>query len=350
MEQIRVGLIGAGGNTKSRHIPGFNKIKGIQLLSVANRSTESSEQVAKEFNIAETAKNWRVILQDDRIDAVCIGTWPNMHCPITISALNHGKHVLCEARMALNSKEAHEMLDASRYQPDLIAQIVPAPHTLEFDTTIKKLLADDFIGDLITLDGRVSFGTDYPNFSSDLHWRHNRNFSGNNIMNMGIWYEAIMRWVGPANSVFAVGTSVVSHRLNADGSRVPTSIPDHIDIIGTFEQGGQMRLNISSVIGSLENEVDIYLCGTKGTIRLVQAKGERKQLYAGNIGADVLEKIVVNDKDRGKWRVEEEFINAIRGKEKISHTDLDTAVKYMEWTDAVTESLKTGCMIKLPLG
>ena len=185
MEQIRVGLIGAGANTKSRHIPGFNKLKDIQLLSVANQSTQSSERVSKEFNIAETAENWRAILEDDRIDAVCIGTWPNMHCPITIAALNHGKHVLCEARMALNSQEAHEMLDASRYHPDLIAQIVPAPHTLEFDTTIKKLLADDFIGDLITLDGRVSFGADYPNFSSDLHWRHNRNFSGNNNE---LWY------------------------------------------------------------------------------------------------------------------------------------------------------------------
>jgi predicted dehydrogenase len=63
MEQIRVGLIGAGGNTKSRHIPEFNKIKGIQLLSVANQSTQSSEQVAKEFNIAETARNWRVLLE-----------------------------------------------------------------------------------------------------------------------------------------------------------------------------------------------------------------------------------------------------------------------------------------------
>ena len=110
-----------------------------------------------------------------------------------------------------------------------------------------------------------------------------------------------------------------------------------------------MRLNISSVIGSLENEVDIYICGTKGTLRLVQAKGEEKQLYAGYVGSDVLKRIVVKDKDKGKWRVEEEFINAIRGKEKISHTDFYTAVKYMEWTDAVTESLKTGCMVKLPL-
>ena len=31
MEQIRVGLIGAGGNTKSRHIPGFNKNKGYTI-------------------------------------------------------------------------------------------------------------------------------------------------------------------------------------------------------------------------------------------------------------------------------------------------------------------------------
>ena len=349
MEQIRVGLIGAGGNTKSRHIPGFIKLKGIQLLSVANQSIQSSEQVAKVFDIPETAQNWRAIIEDDRIDAVCIGTWPNMHCPITIAALNHGKHVLCEARMALNSQEAHEMLNASKYNPDLIAQIVPAPHTLEFDATIKKLLADGFIGDLITLDGRVSFGADYPNLSSALHWRHNRNFSGNNIMNMGIWYEAIMRWVGPAASTFALGRSAVSHRIDTEGNRVPTSIPDHIDILGTFEQGGQMRLNISSVIGSLENEVDIYICGTKGTLRLVQKKGKEKQLYAACIGSDVLEKIEIKDKDRGIWRVEEEFINAIRGKEKISHTDFYTAVKYMEWTDAVTESLKTGCMIKLPL-
>ena len=49
------------------------------------------------------------------------------------------------------------------------------------------------------------------------------------------------------------------------------------------------------------------------------------------------------------WRVEEEFINAIRGKEDISHTDFSTAVKYMEWTDAVTKSLKTGHVIQLPL-
>ena len=59
--------------------------------------------------------------------------------------------------------------------------------------------------------------------------------------------------------------------------------------------------------------------------------------------------IIIKDENRGMWRVEEEFINAIRGKEDISHTDFSTAVKYMEWTDAVTKSLKTGYVVQLPL-
>ena len=42
----------------------------------------------------------------------------------------------------------------------------------------------------------------------------------------------------------------------------------------------------------------------------------------------------------GAWRVEEEFVNAVRGREGVTHTDLVTAAKYMEWTDAVTLSMR----------
>jgi hypothetical protein len=99
----------------------------------------------------------------------------------------------------------------------------------------------------------------------------------------------------------------------------------------------------------MEDIVDIYICGTKGTLRLCEKKGGEKRLYGASKGSDKLEQIMIKDEDRGMWRVEEEFINAIRGKEDISHTDFSTAVKYMEWTDAVTKSLKTGHVIQLPL-
>ncbi len=54
--------------------------------------------------------------------AVCIGTWPNLHAEVTVAALERGKHVLCEARMACNLTEAKRMLAASEARPQLVAQ------------------------------------------------------------------------------------------------------------------------------------------------------------------------------------------------------------------------------------
>ena len=42
--------------------------------------------------------------------------------------------------------------------------------------------------------------------------------------------------------------------------------------------------------------------------------------------------------EAGGWRVEDEFISAIRGQEEITHTDFATGVKYMEFTEAVYRS------------
>ena len=50
-QEIRVGLIGAGKNTRERHIPGFQAIQGLEVAAVANRSRESGRTVADQFNI-----------------------------------------------------------------------------------------------------------------------------------------------------------------------------------------------------------------------------------------------------------------------------------------------------------
>ena len=348
-EKIRVGIIGAGGNTTKLHIPGLQAQDGVEVVSVANRTKASGQRVAEEFGIPGVAADWQAIVEDPNIDAVCIGTWPYMHAPMTIAALDEGKHVLCEARMALNSDEAHDMLAASRQTPRCIAQIVPAPHTLAFDQTIIEMIGAGYMGDLIALDARIAAGSGFPNPSSPTHWRQDRDLSGNNIMSMGIWYEAMMRWIGPMANVFATGQAVVPHRTDDDGRRVAMTIPDHVDIVGKMEQGGQIRFNVSTVIGHAPASVDVCIFGTEGTLRLHQAGADPMTLYAGRRGGDALEPVTIEPAKKGGWRVEEEFINAIRRTEAVSHTDFTTAVKYMEWTDAVTLSLRTGQSVDLPL-
>ncbi len=345
-DKIRVGVIGAGGNTTKLHIPGLQAQDGVEIVAVANRTAASGKRVADEFDIPHVAADWQEIIEDGAIDAVCIGTWPYMHAPMTIAALEAGKHVLCEARMAMNADEGRAMLAASHRHPRLVAQIVPAPHTLAFDATIAEMVGGGSIGELIALDARVSMAG-FPNSDSAITWRQNRDLSGNNIMSMGIWYEAMMRWVGPMATVYAVGRAVVPHRVDENGRRVAMTIPDHLDIVGEMEQGGQLRFCVSSVLGHAPAGVDVCIFGTEGSLRLLQAGSDPMTLYAGGRGDDGLSVVEIDPAKKGGWRVEEEFINAIRGLEPVTHTDFTTGVKYMAWTDAVTRSLRTGQSVSL---
>ena len=347
---IRVGVVGAGGNTRKHHIPKLQAQSGVEVVSVANRTLASGRKVAKEFAIANVSDDWTEVVSDPDVDAICIGTWPYMHAPITIAALEAGKHVLCEARMALDSAEAQAMLDCSRDHPTQVAQIVPAPHTLALDQTIMDLIGEGYVGEIIQVDARINAGGGFPQWESPVHWRQDRVLSGNNIMSMGIWYEALMRWVGPSATVHAIGQNIVRHRKDASGQRVTMTIPDHVDVTGELEQGGQIRLCVSSVIGHAD-AAEVMIFGTEGTLRVgTGTVGDSGLgLYGSKRRGKDLTAIRVPAKKIGGWRVEEEFVNAIRGKEQVTHTDLATGVKYMQWTDAVTRSLRTGETVPLPL-
>src|SRR3954447_19172171 len=98
---LRVGLIGAGGNTRLRHIPGLRALPEVELAAVCNRRPESTRAVAREYDIPRTYERWQDLLAAPEIDAIVIGTWPYLHCPITLQALEAGKHVLTEARLSL---------------------------------------------------------------------------------------------------------------------------------------------------------------------------------------------------------------------------------------------------------
>ena len=72
-DTIRIGMVGAGANTRLRHVPGFRNIPGVELVGVVNRSRESSERAAAEFEIPRVFDSWQELVDDDEIDAVMIG-------------------------------------------------------------------------------------------------------------------------------------------------------------------------------------------------------------------------------------------------------------------------------------
>ena len=339
---IRIGIVGAGTNTKEKHIPGLRAIEGVEIVSVCNRSIETSTKTAGQFNIPNVYKNWSELVKAPDTDAIVIGTWPYLHHPITLAALAANKHVMCEARMARNVVEAREMLRASVEKPNLITQIVPAPFSFRIDTTIKRLIAEGFLGDVLAVEIQQKHG--FLDKNKAISWRQNFGLSGYNIMGLGIWYETLMRWIGPAKRVMAMGKTFVKMRPDpSTGEMISIRIPEHLDVIAHMECGAQAHFGFSQISG-FGNASEITLFGSNGTLQFKDNK-----LFAGQVGDRSLEEIRIPPEEEGAWRVEEEFINAVRGMEPIKYTTFEDGVRYMEFTEAVNISMDQGRTIPLPL-
>lgn len=331
-KEIGIGFIGAGGNTKLRHLPGFAGIQGVRLISVANRSEESSRAVADEFGIEKVALEWRAVVDNPEVDAVCIGTWPYMHAQITIAALEAGKHVLTEARMAADLDGARRMLAAARAHPDLVAQVVPSPFTLDTDSTVKGLLEAGELGEIreIFIDHAMSACLDPE---APLTWRQDPRYSGINMLTLGIYHEIIQRWFPDVKMEVnsATGKVFVKERHHWEtGERMRVELPDCLHVHGQMEGGTLLNYHFSGIESGPERN-GIRLNGSRGTLRVDVGAGK---LYRGNKDKGEIE-IPVPEKDRRGWRVEADFIDSIREDRPVTLTSFEEGVRYMEFTEAV---------------
>jgi predicted dehydrogenase len=339
-EPLRIGIAGAGNIVASEHVPRLRAIPGVELVAVANQTPESSRRAAERLGIPRAYSHWGELIEDPEIDAILVGTWPYLHAPITIEALYAGKHVLTEARMAANGDDAAAMAEAAIEQPSLVAMVVPASFSLWADRAIGRVLGDGTIGRLLAV--RVTWdlgaGTDPGEW-----WRWQRRYSGNNVMALGILYEAMARWLGPAEWVTAESQIVTLRKPAPGGGLVPTDVPDHLVAIAGF--GGDLTATIemstvtlrgtgihASFVGS-----DAVLEVDFGTQALTVQRSQKARPRTIAIRAD----------ERDEWRAERDFVAAIRGEKAVDMTDFETGRRYMQFVDAVHASNRDGQRVAL---
>ncbi|HVX13294.1 MAG TPA: Gfo/Idh/MocA family oxidoreductase [Pirellulales bacterium] len=343
---IRVGIIGLGGNCRLRHVPGLRSCRGVEITAVSNRRPESTAAAAAEFGIPKTYGHWRELVNDPDIDAIVIGTWPYLHCPITLAALEAGKHVLTEARMALNAAEARQMLAASREHGELVCQVVPSPFGLRAHRVVLDLLQSGFIGKLREV---VVFATSdhLADAETPISWRQVRELSGLNMLTLGIIHETVMRWVPPPVRVQAQVTAFVGERLDpATGIWRRVGTPDSVHVLAALNGGAHAIYHVSGV-ARFGMGTQVHLYGSEGALRYELAPEER--LLGARRGEPALREIEVPAERSLAWDVEAEFIGAIRHERRIEFSDFATGVQYMEFTEAVARSAATGMAVKVPL-
>src|ERR1051325_5144981 len=313
--KLRIGMIGAGDIVKRRHLPALKKHPEVDIVAVSNLTYQSSEKFCKEnLPSATPMANWADLLALPDLDIIWIGTPPYMHSAVTVSALEAGKHVFCQARMSMDLAEAEEMLAASKRFPDLL---------------MKKLLAENFIGK--PHDVRMqSFTGVYLNPEAPAHWRQKIEISGLNVLTLGIYVEVMQRWLGDITGVFARGKI-----LNAERRGYHVIVPDMLNVLCTFENGAEGVLEFSGVHAGAPND-RLRIFGDRGAL-LYDFTNERVRSvkYGGREMEDVdVPKDLVTD-----WNVENDFIAAVKSKGRIRpRPSFEDGVRYMRVVQAVADS------------
>jgi predicted dehydrogenase len=342
---LRIGIVGAGAITRARHLPGFRAIPGVAIVGVCNRHRDSAARVAREFDIPRVYASWEELVDDEAVDAVVIGTWPYLHCPITLAALDAGKHVLTQARMAMNAREAQRMLDKSRERPGQVAMVVPSPYGLTADAHVRRLLDDGFLGHQLREVHVTGFAGELAEKSRPLHWRQVAKYSGFNMLNLGILYETLLRWAPPAHRVFAHAAKLVPRRVDPETSeKVKVGTADSVQVITAHEGGAVGTFRLSGVLWH-DHGNSIAMYGSAGTLVYDLSRDE---LRAGRAKED-LRPVAIPEAERGGWRVEEDFVAAIREGRPVTRTDFLTGVRYMHFTEAVARSSRHQEPVALPL-
>ncbi|MFZ4765139.1 MAG: Gfo/Idh/MocA family protein, partial [Roseimicrobium sp.] len=226
---VRIGIIGAGGIVKTRHLPALQAMPEVEIVAVCNSTLDSSCRFCAEFlpNAEPMDKWWELASRDD-INVIWIGTTPYLHSEISIYALRAGKHVFCQARMAMNQPEAQLMWEASMSNPELVAALCPPPYGMKGDATVKRLLAEGTIGKPHQVILHSMNGT-WLEASAPAHWRQRVEISGLQVLTFGIYVEIIQRWLGDITSVQTDGAVVFKERAGYD-----VDIPDFLHVLCAF--------------------------------------------------------------------------------------------------------------------
>src|SRR5213080_3225277 len=328
--KLRVGIVGAGNIVRTRHLPALKKHPEVEIVGVSNSTYESSEKFCREhLPHATPIRNWPELIALPDLDIIWIGTPPYMHSAVTISALEAGKHVFCQARMSMDLTEAEEMLAASKRYPELVTMLCPPPFGMQADLMVKKILAENYIGrpHLVRLQ---SFTGNYLDPDTPAHWRQKIEISGLNTLTLGIYVEVLQGWLGDITGVFARGKIIHPIREGYD-----VVVPDLLTVLCSFENGAEGVLEFSGVNTTASGD-RLEICGSDG---ILTYDFNSDIVHTGKLGDRALHVVDSPPEWEGEGQVEEDVLAAVKSKGRVRpHPNFEDGLRYMRVVQAVADS------------
>jgi scyllo-inositol 2-dehydrogenase (NADP+) len=143
---INVAVIGYGYAGKHFHAYLSGLAEGLKLYAISTRNPERQRAAAADHPEAVIYASLGQVLADPKVDLVILATPHDTHRDLAVQAMDAGKHVVTDKVMAMNAREAQEMIEASERNGVMLSVF----HNRRWDwdyLTVKKVIADGLLGE-----------------------------------------------------------------------------------------------------------------------------------------------------------------------------------------------------------
>ena len=205
---INVAIVGTG-NICPKHIEAYLQFpQQCKIVALVDIYPEKAREKAQRYNLdCDVYDDHHAILDRDDIDLVDVCTPPYVHTQISVNALNHGKHVICEKPMAASLEECDQMLEAARRSRKVLSSIAQNRFRTPI-ANLKRLLDSGIAGEVkhVEVDSFWWRGHCYY----DLWWRGLWEKEGGGCtLNHAVHHIDMLGWMmGLPQSVTAVMSNV----------------------------------------------------------------------------------------------------------------------------------------------
>jgi predicted dehydrogenase len=237
VKSLRVGVIGVGFGTAVQ-IPGFQS-EGVEVVAVCARRPERAQEAAERFGIPHVFTDYQEMVQTDLLDAVSVVSPVPLHHPMTMAALDAGKHVLCEKPFALDQGQAREMWQKAK-DSGLTAMIA---HEFRFASArmrVKELIEEEYLGPLHLALLRLVNGPRRGFRPRPLTDRDDAAQGGGFLWGLGSHYiDCLRHWFGEVTSVSGQVSTHLGERTLPDSNEiVQATADDTFSFTLQFARGG----------------------------------------------------------------------------------------------------------------
>lgn len=204
MESINWAVLGCG-HIANTFMSGVKKVSSADVVACAARDENRAKHFANKHNIPNHFGSYIDMLQQRSIHAVYIATTHNFHFDNIMMCLRHGKHVLCEKPLTLNTKQAEQCYSLAKQNNLLLVEGVWT-RFLPAIVKLKQVLAQKTIGDVQCVQANFSLNRDLP----DSHRLSNPSLAGGALLDLGIYPITIADLVFEKTPI-----NITSHHIKA---------------------------------------------------------------------------------------------------------------------------------------